>query len=104
MPGPGQYKPNNLQGLQNSASYSLKGKHYLGTSIAINEDGSHEKMQEGGSFKTPGPGSYKPNPNSVYASTSTRFAMDKRSSMTRLGAEKIPAPNAYDGSVKNKVL
>jgi hypothetical protein len=59
--------------MKSSAKYSLKGKHYLGTSISINQDGSHEKMSEGINFQRPGPNAYRPNMMSIFPSTSTRF-------------------------------
>jgi hypothetical protein len=44
-PGPGAYKPVSCN---TSAKFSMKGKHYIGTSIVITPDGGHEKMTEVG--------------------------------------------------------
>ena len=56
VPGPGTYAPqfNFKQG----ASYSLKGKHKIGTQIILNADGGHEKMTPGTDLDVPGPGTY----------------------------------------------
>jgi hypothetical protein len=54
-PGPGAYK---TQFKDYSASYSMKGKYYIGTQMAVNADGGHEKLTAGSDFNNPGPGSY----------------------------------------------
>lgn len=56
-PGPGTYTSNNNQ-QPRSASYSLKGKHKIGTQIVINPDGNHEKVVAGNEMNVPGPGTY----------------------------------------------
>jgi len=41
-----------------SASYSLKGKHKIGTQMVINPQGNHEKVVSGNEMNVPGPGTY----------------------------------------------
>lgn len=55
VPGPGTYK---TQFKDYTASYSIKGKFYVGTQLAVNADGGHEKQTAGSDFNNPGPGSY----------------------------------------------
>lgn len=71
VPGPGTYKPTNCN---TSAKFSIKGKHYIGTSIVITPDGGHEKMTERNDFNVPGPGTYSSKTSAIYANISTRFS------------------------------
>lgn len=100
-PGPGAYKP---QSTNTSAKFSMKGKHYIGTTIVITPDGGHEKMTEVGDRCVPGPGAYQANTASIYPSISTRFSKQPRPSLGSVGAEKIPGPNAYNRDAKSCVL
>jgi len=100
-PGPGAYKPVSCN---TSAKFSMKGKHYIGTSIVITPDGGHEKMTEVGDRCVPGPGAYQAKTSAIYPSISTRFGKEPRPSLGTVGAEKIPAPNAYSRDAKTAVL
>ena len=100
-PGPGAYKPINCN---TSAKFSMKGKHYIGTTIVITPDGGHEKMTEANDRNVPGPGAYQAKTSSIYPSISTRFGKEPRPSMGAVGAEKMPAPNAYNSDAKSCVL
>lgn len=82
----------------------MKSRHYMGTSIVITPDGGHEKMTEVGDRCVPGPGAYKANLAAIYPSVSTRFSREPRPSLGAVGAEKIPAPNAYNRDAKSFVL
>lgn len=101
VPGPGTYKPVNCN---TSSKFSMKGKHYIGTSIVITPDGGHEKMTEANDFNVPGPGTYHAKTSAIYPSLATRFGKEARPSMGAPGADKIPAPNAYSRDAKSCVL
>ena len=102
-PGPGAYKPVDVY---SSSKFTMKSRHYIGTSIVITPDGGHEKMTEVGDATrgVPGPGAYKANLAAIYPSVSTRFSREPRPSLGAVGAEKIPAPNAYSRDAKSCVL
>jgi hypothetical protein len=80
----------------------LKGKHKIGTQIVINPDGNHEKVVAGNEMNVPGPGTYTASYRQQTTSLSTRFGQEKRSSMCVKGADKQPAPNAYDKDAASK--
>jgi len=101
VPGPGTYKPVNCN---TSAKFSMKGKHYIGTSIVITPDGGHEKMTEANDFNVPGPGTYHATTSQLYPNLSTRFGKEARPRMGAPGADKIPAPNAYKSDAKSCVM
>ena len=103
VPGPGAYAPNPVS-LTRSASYSLKGKHKIGTQLSVKPDGGHEKLTAQGDFNVPGPGTYSASMKQVYTSTSAKIGTERRHDMSMKGAETLPAPNAYNQESKAKVL
>ena len=76
-PGPGTYTYENVQ-YAKSASYSLKGKHKIGTQIVINPEGKHEKVVANNEMNVPGPGTYQANYKHATTNLSTRFGSEKR--------------------------
>lgn len=61
-------------------------------------------MTEANDFNVPGPGTYQTKTSAIYPNISTRFGKEARPSMGAIGADKIPAPNAYNKDAKSCVL
>lgn len=95
-PGPAGYHPSTVQMLARSASYSMKGKHYFGTSLSVNPNGGHEKLTADNDKKNPGPGAYTVDNKKLFSIPSTKFSHEKRSSMENQSTLGLPAPNAYN--------
>lgn len=102
VPGPGTYQPVNVT--HTSAKFTLKGKHKIGTLIVITPDGGHEKMTQSCDFNVPGPGTYSAKTSQIYTNLSTKFGCEQRPSMGQKGADKVPAPNAYNRDAKSVVM
>ena len=71
----------------------------------VNSDGTHEKIASQPDKDVPGPGSYKANHDLVTPSFSVTFGNGpSRPSPTKPGAEREPAPNAYNREAKTPVM
>lgn len=77
VPGPGAHNPDPQVSQRRSASFSIKGKHKIGTQMVISPDGNHEKVTPGDDLGVPGPGTYSSFKN-MHASLSTKFGQERR--------------------------
>jgi hypothetical protein len=98
VPGPGTYESRNST-LNAAPKYSMYGRTKMGTSLAVRQNGSHEKISLGLDDDVPGPGQYTQNYTLIHRSTGTVFSKDRRHTMAIKGMEHNPAPNKYDPTV-----
>lgn len=84
--------------------FTLKGRNKIGTQLVVTPDGGHEKMTESNEFNVPGPGTYTVNTSLIFTNLSTTFKGEARPSMGAKGADKVPAPGAYNRDAKSVVL
>lgn len=70
----------------------------------MDPNGGHEKLTAILDNHVPGPGTYTANTSQIYTNLSAKFGSEKRQGMEIRGAEKLPAPNAYDSEAKAVVL
>lgn len=101
VPGPGTYQPGSTLG---GVKYTIKGRTKIGTQIVITPDNGHEKMTESNEFNVPGPGTYTVNTSLQFKNLSTIFKLEERPDMGLVGADKIPAPNAYRRDANAAIL
>lgn len=94
VPGPGSYVPVNVT--FTSPKFSIKGRHKVGTSLIVNQDGSHEKVAAASDSNVPGPGTYSVKTSQVFANLSTKFGSETRPSMGKFDAARTPAPGSYN--------
>ena len=97
-PGPGAYSP--VRVCHVSSSYTMGSKTKFGMNIAVNpESGEHTKIASNVD-KTPGSGTYQPQPVYKNVHGGSKFGSDSRKGMGDPKAGRTPGPNAYRADSK----